>query len=641
MAPNGGNALAPTGRRLVNMILAFAFGVGLAALLLVLLATVGLDLDGIYAGFFALGAAVALTIALLAPRLEGRAANACKLGAPSFFRGLALGVDTVTAAFLIGLVGAVFAWGQDGLAFALGLGAGYLLLQLLVAPRLPLFEAKTTAAFFAERYGGLAPRLFSSVVIVASMAALLVAQLLAAGLIGSRLLGIEFPVAVIVGAIALFVCFLLRQMAVTAWVRGVLFLLVIVVVLTPLITLALQWYGMAVPQIAYGKTLWQIQNMEEALLEKELADPVFMKPMLTSFLTLSPVNFFGIVLGLAAGVASLPSVLSRHMLIGPVRQARWSVVWALLFAGLLLAALPASAAFAKLTIFAAISEGVMLADLPSWIIAYGNLGLVQICGQAATDVATVMRACANVPDANGMLRLQDLALHPDMILLAMPEITGLSYWFTGFAASALLAMALAAANAPLLTIVQTFAGDAGSGHHSPIPTWLVPRAIAALVVAASAAAATTRPGSILDVATWALMIAAAGLFPALIFGLWWKRANAWGACAAMFLGFTIGIYYLVATRYFAVGFYETWGFLSNAGPMTVETFDELKQAWVAAEPGLAKDAAWLTLDRHAQTMANWWGVPNIAVGLFALPAGGLAMLVVSLATSSCPSNQSG
>jgi cation/acetate symporter len=233
-----------------------------------------------------------------------------------------------------------------------------------------------------------------------------------------------------------------------------------------------------------------------------------------------------------------------------------------------------------------------------------------------------------------MLRLQDLTLHTDMIVLAMPEITGLSHWFTGFIASALLATALAAANGPLLTIVQTFVGDVRSaGQPSPISTWLVPRAIAALAVAAAAFAATTRPGSILDVATWALTLAAAGLFPALVFGLWWKRANAWGACAAMFFGFAICLYYLVATRFFAVGFCETWGFLSNSGPMAVETFSELKQAWIAAEPGAAKDAAWATLDGHAQTMANWWGVPNLASALLVLPVGFIAIFTVSFATS--------
>lgn len=101
----------------------------------------------------------------------------------------------------------------------------------------------------------------------------------------------------------------------------------------------------------------------------------------------------------------------------------------------------------------------------------------------------------------------------------------------------------------------------------------------------------------------------------------------------MFLGFAVCLYYLVATRFFSVSFYETWGFVSSAGPIAVETFDELKQAWMAAGLGAEKHAAWAKLDGHAQMMANWWGVPNLAAALFALPVGFVAVLVVSLATS--------
>ena len=631
MASKQDRTVAQIRLSLVVMALLLASGV---AVLLLLLREVRFGLAGIYENFFILGAAIALTIALLAPKLEGLAPDVRKLTAPPFFRGLALAVDTTTAAFIFGLVGAVFTWGQDALAFVLGLGSGYLLLQLLIAPRLPRFEAISTAAFFTERYGGLAPRIFSSVVVVVSMATLLVAQLLAAGLIGARLLGLEYQVAVYVGAVALLLCFLLRLMATTAWVNGILFVFLFVALLTPLIKFAVQWYGLMVPQIAFGKSLWLIQSLEETLLEQELADPVFMKPMLASFLILSPLNFFGIVAGLAAGLSSLPSVLARHVLIGPVRQARWSTVWALFCAGFLLSALPACAAFTKLKLYATIAEGVKLIDLPGWIFTYGKIGLVQICGQAATDASAVLRACATIPDANGMLRLQDLTMHADMIVLAMPEIIGLSAWFSGFIASALLATALTAADGPLQAIVRTLVSDVRSAdHRTPTSTWLIACAVAALAISAAAYAATTRPASILELATWGFTLAAAGLFPALVFGLWWKRANAWGACTAMLLGLTVCLYYVVATRFFAVSFYEMWGFLSNAGPVAVERFDELKQAWIAAEQGQVQDAAWIQLDSHAQMIANWWGVTNLAAALFALPVGFIGIVVVSLCTS--------
>ena len=129
MASKQDRTVAQIRLSLVVMALLLASGV---AVLLLLLREVRFGLAGIYENFFILGAALALTIALLAPKLEGLAPDVRKLSAPPFFRGLALAVDTTTAAFIFGLVGAVFAWGQDALAFSLGLGSGYLLLQLLL-----------------------------------------------------------------------------------------------------------------------------------------------------------------------------------------------------------------------------------------------------------------------------------------------------------------------------------------------------------------------------------------------------------------------------------------------------------------------------------------------------------------------------
>ena len=154
------------------------------------------------------------------------------------------------------------------------------------------------------------------------------------------------------------------------------------------------------PQIAYANAVWQIQSLEETLLEQDLADPAVLKPLLRPFLSLSPLNFVGLVLGLALGMASLPSLLSRHFMTPTVRDARWSAVFALLFATLLVTAAPALAAYAKLSLLSLIGDRVALASLPAWMFTYGNLGLVEICGRAATDAAAVAKACAELPDAH-------------------------------------------------------------------------------------------------------------------------------------------------------------------------------------------------------------------------------------------------
>jgi len=545
--------------------------------------------------------------------------------APAVVRGLSLAVDAVSAPFLLGLAGAVFAWGYDGLAYGLGLGAGILLLQLLIAPVLPQMGARTVPELFELRFGGTAPRAAAAVAVAMTMATLLVAQLMAGGLVTGRLFGLDAGAAIAVAGAALLAVYVLGGLFARVWLRALVFVLMLLALLAPAVQLSADWYGLPVPQIAYANALWQIQGLEETLLEQDLADPAVMKPMLTPFVSLDPLNFLGLVLGLALGLASLPSVLSRHFMSGRVRAVRWTAAWALLFAALLLTLAPALAAYAKLAVLKLVAGSTQLAQLPDWVFTYGRLGLVEVCGASATSAATIAKACAALPDASTVLRLQDLTLSPDMIALAAPEITGLAPAMLALIAAAALAAFLVTADGPLAAIVEAVGGEARGR------SWLVPCAIAAIALVLAGLLASTRPASFLDVVTWALTIAAAALFPPLVIGLWWRRASAPAATVAVIAGLAVALHYLLATRYLAPGFFETWQSLSSAGPMGREIFWELKNAWLDAAPGPAKDAAWAALDVHAQGIANWWGIERSAAILIAFPVGAALMLLASLA----------
>jgi len=622
------------GSRLTSFLWTFACGAAAGLLILFLLQQAGLAAPWVDLGFLALGFAAAVVVAVLARRL-----GPGPWQVPAVFRGLALATDTISAPFFLGLTGAVFTWGHDGLAFALGLGAGYLLLQLVIAPVLPRMGAGSLPEFFALRYGGRAPRWLAMLIVALSMATLLVAQLMAAGLVAARLLELQFGGAIAIAGVALFATFALRGLAKTVSVRAILFPMMLVAFLAPVIQLSAEWYGLPVPQLAYANALWQIQGLEETLLEQDLADPAVLKPMLTAFLSLNPLNVFGLVLGLAVGMASLPHVLSRHVMIPSVRAARWSAVWALAFAALFLSAAPALAAYAKLALLKLIAGHTALADLPAWIFTYGSLGLLEICGRAATDVAAVVHACAAVPGAGSILRLQDMTLQPDMIALAAPEITGLGQTMFGFLAAAGLAAALVTADGPLFAIVGALCPRPDPQKTAARWARFAPYGIGGAAVLIAGLVAATRPAAMLTVATWAFTLAACGLFPALLAGLWWRRANAPGAAAAMIAGLAVSLFYLLGTRYFAVAFFETWQALSSAGQTARETFAELKQTWMAAVPGPGKNAAWMALDAHAQTIANWWGIKNLATALLALPAGVVTVMAVSLLTPKGQSSQ--
>jgi cation/acetate symporter len=601
-----------------------AFIVGVVAL--VVLGRLGASTNWIDGGYWALGIAAAAAISL------GAGVRTDSTVSP-LFGGLAIATDTISAAFFLALAGAIFAWGHDGLAFALGLGAGCLLLQLVVAPRLPQTGARSLPELFAWRYPGRAARFLCAVVVTISMLALIVAELMAAGLAGARLLEVDFATAAILAASAVFACFILRGMSGASRLNGVLFPIMLVAVLVPLVQLSAAWYGLPVPQLAYANALWQIQGIEETLLEQDLADPAYMKPMLTAFVTLNPMNFLGIVLGLAAGVAALPSLLTVQLSSPRRIEARWSAVWGLAFVALFLTLAPAIAAYAKLAFIRLLADRTPLSELPAWIFTYGKLGLVEVCGRAATDAATIAQACAALPDASPVLRLQDITLSPDMIVLALPDIAGLNHAMLGLIAAVAIAAALATANGPLSAIIRALGFDRGvTAVDPPRGSRLASYALAAVLIAVATLGAVARPASILDVAVWGFVLAAAGLFPALFAALWWKRANAYGAAAAMLVGLAVALIYLIGTRYFAVPFFAATSALSSAGPTGQEVFAQLKDAWAGADPGAAKDAAWAALDTHARDVADWWGITGLAAALLALPAGFLALILISLVT---------
>jgi len=256
---------------------------------------------------------------------------------------------------------------------------------------------------------------------------------------------------------------------------------------------------------------------------------------------------------------------------------------------------------------------------------------------AASDIFTqsIQAAAQAAGNTTGKLTHGALAIDNDVIVLSTPEIAGMPYVIAGLVAAGGLAAALSTADGLLLAIANALSHDIYYkmiDTHAPTTRRLMVSRILLVIVAVIAAyVASTRPADILAMVSWAFSIAAAGLFPALVLGVWWKRANKWGAVAGMVAGFGVCLYYLVGTRYYAVGFYEMWSGLSGANDAAVTKFVELKAAFDGAAPEV-KASAWKALDTHAQNIANWFGVRNISSALFGLPVGFVAIVAVSLLT---------
>ena len=290
-------------------------------------------------------------------------------------------------------------------------------------------------------------------------------------------------------------------------------------------------------------------------------------------------NFITLVFCLMVGTAALPHVLMRYYTTPSVREARSSVFWSLLFILALYLTAPAYAVFAKFEIYSNL-VGSTIDQLPSWVGAWGKVGMVSI-----EDI-----------NLDGILQLAELSLNPDVIVLATPEIAGLPYVISGLVAAGALAAALSTADGLLLTIASALSHDVYYKVFRPNATtqWrlVVSKTLLLVVAVLAAMLASQKPATILFMVAWAFSLAGAAFFPALVLGIFWKRANKAGAISGMVIGLLITMYYMVRVQ-----------------------FDTIP---------------WLGI--HGIGMEPWLGIQSTSSGVWGVAIGFLTIIVVSLLT---------
>ena len=288
-------------------------------------------------------------------------------------------------------------------------------------------------------------------------------------------------------------------------------------------------------------------------------------------------NFLALVLCLMMGTAALPHVLVRYYTTPSVAETRSSVFWTLLFILLIYTAVPALAVLVKYDIYSAL-VGSEFTRLPSWVSYWASIDklhpLVQI-----TDI-----------NGDGIVQLAEIALDGDMVVLATPEIAGLPYVVSGLIAAGGLAAALSTADGLLLTISNALSHDLYFKTLDPNASTqkrvTISKLLLLVVALVAAYAASLKPGDILSLVGAAFSLAASTLFPVLVAGVFWRRANQPGAIAGMLTGFSVCAYYMLHTN-----------------------------------PALGGTAA-----------GQWLHIAPISAGVFGVPAGCAALALASMLT---------
>ena len=589
---------------------------------------------------------------------------------PALFNGMATAADWISAATFISLAGGLYLMGFDGLAYIMGWLGGYCLVAFLIAPYLRKFGQYTIADFLAARYDGGNAKIANAIRILTVIATIIisftyvVAQIYGVGLITSRFTGIDFSIGIFLGLASILVCSFLGGMRAITWTQVAQYIIILFAYLIPVIWLSAKHTNAPIPQVAYGAVIPKLTALEQKLnadpreqevraLFKARADKLTaqLNNLPTSWedgrleaqqhaqdlkrnsrATLQEIkaagravssypksveeaqqkwrdardtalaratppvsqtepfpgdkqvsdikrnNFMALVFCLMIGTASLPHILTRYYTTSSVDQTRKSVFWTLFFIMLIYIAVPAMAVMVKYEIYTSL-VGTDYSRLPNWVSYWGSIDKIN--------------PLISITDMNGdhTVQLSEIFIDGDILVLAAPEISGLPYFISGLVAAGGLAAALSTADGLLLTISNALSHDiyykvvdpsASSQKRVTISKLLL------LVVALLAAyAASLKPGDILSMVGAAFSLAASTLFPVLVLGIFWKRANQAGAIAGIVSGFGICVYYLLVTH-----------------------------------PAFGGSAA-----------NQWFHIASISAGVFGVPAGLLAIAVVSLATA--------
>jgi len=291
-------------------------------------------------------------------------------------------------------------------------------------------------------------------------------------------------------------------------------------------------------------------------------------------------NFLALIFCLMVGTAALPHILMRYYTTPSVKEARTSVTWSLFFIFLLYFTAPALAVLVKYEMFNAV-VGSSFSNLPFWISAWNKVDPTLL----------------SVVDLNkdGILQFGEITIGGDIVVLATPAIGGLPYVISGLVAAGGLAAALSTADGLLLTIANALSHDLYYkmiDPNAPTARRVMLSKILLLVVAlAAAAVASQKPADILFLVSAAFSFAAAAFFPALVLGIFWKRATGIAASLGMVAGLGITLYYMVTT-----------------------------QPWMRSVFGVTSP------------IELWFGIQPISAGVFGVPLGFAVILLVSLFT---------
>ena len=483
--------------------------------------------------------------------------------------GMATAADWMSAASFISMAGIISFAGRDGSVYLLGWTGGYVLLALLLAPYLRKFGRFTVPDFIGERYYSQAARLVAVICLIFISFTYVAGQMRGVGIVFSRFLEVDVSTGVIIGMAIVFMYSVLGGMKGITYTQVAQYCVLIFAYMVPAIFISIMITDNPIPQLGFGAEV----NDGSGLSVLQKLDGVLLDLGFSAYTegSKSTIDVFAITAALMFGTAGLPHVLVRFFTVPKVSDARLSAGYALAFIAILYTTAPAVASFARLNLVDTV-HNTAYAEAPEWfgnwestgLIAWqdkNNDGIMQYGAGAA--LSPIKPSFKGTTGAHGERLLNnqstgsanEVYIDRDIMVLANPEIAGLSGWVIALVAAGGVAAALSTAAGLLLVISSAISHDLLKKTLLPKITekqeLLYARIAAAVAVCIAGLFGIYPPAFVAQVVAFAFGLAAASLFPALLLGIFSKRANKEGAITGMLVGLIFTFTYIVYFKFVA------------------------------------------------------------------------------------------
>ncbi len=470
--------------------------------------------------------------------------------------GMATAADWMSAASFISMAGLIAFKGYDASVYLMGWTGGYVLLAMLLAPYLRKFGKFTVPEFIGERYYSQTARIVAVICLIVASITYVIGQMKGVGVAFGRFLEVDFTHGVLVGMAIVFVYAVLGGMKGITYTQIAQYCVLILAYTIPAIFISLALTDTLLPQIgltatmADGSGTYMLDKLDQVVTDLGFAAYTQQKG--------STLNMVMLTLSLMIGTAGLPHVIIRFFTVPKVKDARSSAGWALVFIAILYTTAPAVGAMARLNLMNTIQTGpvgeetanIEIDKVPDWMNNWKTTGLL------------------NWEDKNGDGRLQyydeaglgDKAaeygwqgnemtkVDRDIMVLANPEIAKLPNWVIALVAAGGLAAALSTAAGLLLAISSAISHDLLKGVFvkdiSEKGELMASRIAMAGAIAVAGLLGMHPPGFAAQVVALAFGLAASSIFPALMMGIFNKRANRAGAIWGMLSGLLFTLIYI-------------------------------------------------------------------------------------------------